>query len=128
MSFTDVTKSSETKLSAWDGIPIAYDNVDMTPPDDAPWCRTYVVDGDGFNAAIGEDCIRRTGLVIVQVFTPTHIGSTQARQLADDISNLFINSRDGDIQYYVPYIVRVGYIDKIYQLNINIPFIQDSTV
>lgn len=126
MSFEDVTHSSESTLSTWGEIPIGYDNVPELMPDDSAWCRTYVVDGDSFNIAIGDACVRRTGLVVVQVFTPTQIGSTQARQYADSISSLFINKRDNDIQYYVPYVTRVGYVDKIYQLNVSIPFQQDD--
>jgi len=128
MSFAAITQSSEKLIEGWGEIPVSYDNVAFDKVPEASWCRTYVVDGDSFSTAIGDRCIRMTGLVIVQIFTPTLLGSTQAREIADSLTNLFINKRDGDIQYYVPYVTRVGYIDKIYQLNLSVPFQMDSPV
>lgn len=128
MSFTDVSKSSEKLIEAWGVVPIAYDGVDFTAPSEAPWCRTYVIDGDSFNNAISDKCIRRTGLVIVQIFTPSMIGSRGARDLADQLSTVFTNQRDGSVQYYVAYATRVGYVDNLYQLNLSIPFQLDEVL
>ena len=128
MSFVEITTSAEQLLEAWGGVPISYDNAPFTPVPDSSWCRLYIIDGDSFNTAIGGSCIKRTGLVIVQVYTNTDIGSAAARDLADQISAVFSNVRDGSVQYLVANATRVGYTDKIYQLNVSIPFELDEVI
>lgn len=128
LGFDTIRQSAETIFNSWGTIPVAYDNVrpDFDQKDEAAWARITIVDGDSFNQSLGGTCIRRTGDVVIQIFTQQWEGSSLARQYADELSTLFSNKRSGDVQYWVARSLRVGHANDLYQYNVIIPFQYDE--
>ena len=121
-SLVEVLDSAETILNTWGELPIAFDNVKFDPATNNRWVRLTVVDGDSFKESIGCDRIKRTGIVTVQIFTETGIGSRIARTYADTITNLYKNITSGNVIYRTPSATRIGYENGVFQINVNIPF------
>jgi hypothetical protein len=128
MSFDAVRESAETKINTWGVLPASYDNVQFDSSSYDEWVRVTVIDGESFpRSIVGGSCkVRRTGFVSVQIFTKQWLGSSLARQYADDISNLFSNTSDGTIVYETASGLRVGHSEDVYQYNVLIPFIYDE--
>lgn len=128
MGFDTARGSAEGIISGWGSVPVAYDNVEFDSTAQDNWARITILDGDSFNRSLGGSCIRRTGIVVVQLFTKQWLGSSIARKYADELSVLFTNVRDGDVIYDVASVTRVGHETDFYQLNINIPFYIDEVL
>ena len=76
------------------GFPIAHENVDFTPPDDAPWLAVYLLPGDDeslMKDALGLD--QANGIFQVSIYTPSGSGDGEARRTADTILQYFKHGR-----------------------------------
>ena len=126
MSFDQVRKVTEEIIEAWGGLPIAYDNVDFDSQQHKEWVRVVVVDGDRFNAGLGGQCVRHTGLAVIQVFTEQNTGSKGARDHASQVADLYENSEVEGVVYLAAAVTRVGHANDFYQLNVQVPFRYDT--
>ena len=126
MSFDAPRKSAEVILRNWGAIPIAYDNVKFDSTEQEEWCRITIAPGDSFNASLGSNCERHIGLVVVQVFSKQWTGSSTTRERADEIATLFRGVVDGEVTYRTAMLTRVGHSQDFYQMNITVPYQQDS--
>ena len=114
--------------------PIAWPNVNFTPPAGEPWVRLTIRSDEAFSASLPAPTIRHrhTGMVVVQVFTPDNEGDAEARTLADQVCAIFRDVTAGGITYRgvdgsSPYVTEVGPDGSgWYQLNVWVPYYRDS--
>ena len=129
MSFEAIRLAVETHMMSWSDAPIAIDG-SLTPPDvqaaqddKQPWVRLTINHGDSFTAGLGsEPHVRRTGLVMVQIFTPENKGSRPAALLADSLAEHLQYHRDGPLETLAASVQRVGPSQGTYQYNVSVPF------
>ena len=90
MSYAAEREAIETRFAAaWTATPIAWDNVDFTPPE-GPWVRLHIVNGEAFQASMGSPVlVRHPGLIQIEINTPAGIGSGTAMTLADQACAIF---------------------------------------
>jgi hypothetical protein len=85
-------------IAAWTETPIAWGNVDFTPPDGAAWVRLHIENGDSYQASLGSPVlVRHPGLIQIAIFVPAGTGEGQAASLADQASVVFRFSMFDDI-------------------------------
>lgn len=129
MTFEEIRQAIEVRASQWTDAPIAYDGVPISSDvqtaqnQRTPWVRVTIVDGDSFTAGIGSGpCVRRTGLISVQVFTARDTGSAPARQLASSLAAHFEYWQSGELETQAARLINVGPDDTYYQMNLNVPW------
>ncbi|MBY6111218.1 DUF4128 domain-containing protein [Halomonas sp. DP1Y21-3] len=131
MTFDEIRIAIESRMVAWDGVPVAYDGAPNGPSVDAaianqePWVRLTIQHGDSFIAGLGsEPCVRRPGLIMCQVFTKDNQGSRQAYQIADSLAAHLQFWRTGHLETLASSVQRVGPSDGWYQALLRTPFRQ----
>ena len=129
MTFDEIRIAIESRMVAWDGVPVAYDGAPNGPSVDAaianqePWARLTIQHGDSFVAGLGsEPCVRRPGLIMCQVFTKDNQGSRQAYQIADSLVEHLEFWRTDHLETLASSVRRAGPSDGWYQLNVSTPF------
>lgn len=129
MTFEEIRAAIEIKMSQWSGAPVAFDGAPT--PDDVKtaqdtggsWVRCTIIDGDSFTAGIGSGpCVRRTGLIAIQVFTKRDTGSAPARQLASSLAAHFEYWQSGELETQAARLINAGPDDNYYQMNLNVPW------
>jgi hypothetical protein len=124
-------------LDGWseeDDAPVEWPNRPFDPPENEPWLRLHIDNGDPVQLTIGgqKNGYRYPGLIFFQVFVPAKSGDVIARSLADKIGNLFRAAvfpagDSGTIVCSTPRQVPVGKEEEIwYQLNCVVPFHRDT--
>lgn len=128
MSYQAAQVSIESEfVTNWTYTQVARDNVDFEPQSLTEWVRITVLPASGRQASMGADPLfRYNGLFCVQIFTRSGLGWGRATELADLITPLFRNRRLGNIQFYVPEMMRVGVTDGWYQVNVDCPFYREE--
>lgn len=113
MNMADTYKQEFDDLAAlftaeWgDTTPIVWSNVSFMPGFNEPWVRFNVVTGEAQQASIGSpgaNYFRYTGVIDVQVFTPTGAGDSAALELADKIIGIFYNAEMSGYRFSPGYI------------------------
>lgn len=132
MTFEQIRILIESRLASWNDIPIAWDNVPNGPAlqaaidDKEPWIRLTIQHGDSLTAGIGSSpCVRRTGLIMCQVFTDERIGSATAHQVATSLAQRLEYWQQGQLSTQASSVRRVGPQDSWYQINVTTPFRAD---
>ena len=132
MDFEQIRQKVEGRLFAWDGVPVAYDNapagqaVTDAQSNKDPWVRCVVNHGDSQTASVGSDpCVRRTGLVMCQVFTDRKIGSKTAMDIASSLAGHLEYHQDGKFLTRAASVNRIGDSDTWFQINVSVPFVAD---
>lgn len=127
MSYEAEKSTIETYFqSNWTATPIVFENVKA--PDGAnEWVRLTIVNGDAFQASMGDNpAFRHIGVVIVQIRTRRNIGSGRAIRLADMVDGLFRLLVLNNIRFKVPRLDR-GPIDEEWFINnVSIEFYRGS--
>ncbi|WP_252108997.1 phage tail terminator-like protein [Halomonas sp. S3-1-1] len=136
-SFESIRIAIESRLASWDGVPVLYDGSRSPNTQDArdtrdvtnairnstAWVRCTIQHGSSFTAGVGSaPCVRRTGLISFQIFTPEHQGSHPAALLADSLAQHFEYHQDGNFETLAASAQRVGPTDGWYQYNVTCPF------
>ena len=139
-SSTYNTTIESTFATAWGATtPIAYDNVEFTPPSSSAYVKLEVWDGPSSKASIGAgNQLRRTiGTAFFTIYTPMGLGSKPARTYADQIVTIFRDLQigglvfeEGDIsrigeKYYPSGGTSVNGTGQWYELMVAIPFRSD---
>ncbi len=95
----------------FDAPPIAFENVQFTPPD-GPWLRGTILPGQTAQGSMGDDGYNTyQGLYQVSVFTPRNTGRAQALELVTQIIEHFHRGRVLD---FIPGIkVRIGVASRL---------------
>jgi|SRR5690554_1582896 len=131
MTFEDIRKTVEVRMAAWataKTISVAYDNVKPSFDTAAldKWVRCTIIDGDSFTAGIGSDpCVRRVGLVSMQIFTRRDKGSLAAREIATSLASHWEYYQSGGFSTQAARLINVGPDDNYYQLNLQVGFTAD---
>ncbi len=132
MTFEQIRLIVESRMAAWTDAPVAFDGAPAGPDvlgaqeNKTPWVRLSIVDGDSFTAGLGSSpCVRRTGIIFVQVFTNRDIGSRPARLIADSLAAHIQYYRQGGLESLAATVTRIGPSDGYYQINVSVPFRAD---
>ena len=127
--FEDIRAAVEVHASEWKDAPLDLDAVpkektlSASIDDKGAWCRLTINHGVSMTAGIGSaPCVRRTGLIDIQVFTPEHKGSSPAAKLADRLAEHWEYWQKGHISTQAASVRRIGSSDGWYQYNVSIPF------
>lgn len=90
MSYAAERQAIEQRFAAaWTATPIAWDNVDFTPPAGA-WVRLHIENGASFQASMGVPIhVRCPGLIQIAVFVPVGTGLGLSASLADQAGAIF---------------------------------------
>jgi hypothetical protein len=88
--------------------PIAWPNVDYAPTVGVPWVRFNVIPGESGRAALGKDFVRHVGVIMIQIFTPLGSGEMTARDLADEVTDIYRGAMLSGFRFGEPSISRTG--------------------
>lgn len=128
-TFESIQLAIESKMAAWDGVPVAYDGVPNSPAltqamaAKSSWVRLTIQHGASFTAGIGsEPCVRRSGLVMMQIFTPINSGSRPAATIADSLAQHWEYWQEQGIETQAASVQRVGPQDDYYLYVVSLPF------
>ena len=112
------------------GTDISWPDDKFNPPNGESWVSFTMLIFDGYQASIGSpgnNRQRRTGQVVIQVFQPQGKGSTEARQLADDAVDIFVNQNVSGVIFRNVHARPVGNDGRgYYQINVVAPFYYDD--
>lgn len=100
--------------------PVAYDNIEFTPPDNAKWIRLSVRNNDTNNLSIGVKGNRRFeryGFIFFQVFIPGDSGTYDGDQLCNAIVDLFEGEKIQNIYFPKGTYTEYGKEDVWFQYN-----------
>lgn len=129
MTFEEIRLAVESHMASWTDAPIAYDGAPIGPSvkdaqdSGTPWVRLTIQHGDSFTAGVGQGpCVRRTGVIFVQVFTNRDIGSRPAMLLADSLAQHLEYFTSGKLETQAATLTRVGPKDGYYQVNVSCGF------
>lgn len=132
MGFEDIRLAIESRMHGWIEAPVAYDGVPASPDvvtaqrNKSPWVRVTINHGDSFTASIGHrPCVRRTGLIMCQIFTPERQGSRPAALLADSLAERLEYYQDSHFETQAASVQRIGPSDGYYQYNLVVPWRAD---
>jgi len=112
-------------------IPVAYDNQkpNFVPEEQDVWVRISILNGARDQISMGDTkVIRSIGVVSFQIFARENKGSTDARTIADAISNVFDLQRVENMQFKTSYIGGILLNQGFYQLNLNVPYFRNEIV
>lgn len=130
MGFDEIRQAIEAYQMTWPGTePVALDGT-ATPPAVVaakesydPWIRMTLNHGASLTAGIGSaPCVRRTGLIQLQVFTPEQKGSAPAAQIADSLAAHWEFYQAGHFETQAASVQRIGPQDGYFQFNVTVPF------
>lgn len=114
----------------WGETPIAWENMDFTPPSPpAAYVQFSVLNGDANQATIGapgSNIFRHVGMVSINVFTPESTGKAESLRLADMAAAIFRGRTDDGLRFKAPKATPLGVQDHYFQVNISVPFARDS--
>jgi len=132
MDFQEIQEAIEVKTAAWSVAPVAYDAapagsaVTTAQSNGDPWAALTIQHGGSATAGIGADpCPRRTGRIVIQVFTKDGTGSNKAHVLAASIAAHFEYWQSGGLSTQAASLSRVGPANGWYQVNVAVPFRAD---
>lgn len=133
MDFEQIRLAVEGRLYSWDGVPVAYDNAPAGPSvteaqnNKDPWVRCVVQHGDSQTTSVGSGPkVRRTGLVMCQVFTDRKVSSKPAMDIASSLASHLEYYQDGKFLMRAASVNRIGDDGQgFYQINVTVPFVAD---
>jgi hypothetical protein len=122
MSFVNERAYIEARLSAnWATTPIDWENVDFDTPNNSPWIRLSVLNGESDRRNINSGK-RHLGLVVIQIFVPINTGTNTIRGYADTLAAVFEDQDFDDVECGIASIAIIGNSDVWYQVNVTIPY------
>ncbi|WP_210014808.1 MULTISPECIES: phage tail terminator-like protein [Pseudomonas] len=132
MTFEQIRAIVIGRMQQWAGIPP--EDVDLEPNGDAPfdpagraiWARLADIPGLGSAPEVGiGPCVRRTGIIIIQLFVPSYKGTLAITKAADTLVQHFEFYSDptGPFDCYAASASTVGDDGHgWYQVNISVPY------
>ena len=133
---TIMTRFNTQMNSTRPNVPIAWPNIDFDPTvnfnaaSHQGWARITILAGDQNQASInGSSTLwRQTGVITVQVFTPTEKGAEMGLSIADDVAAIFRGLTVSGVVMKAGSVVPIGREDEepFYQVNVDVPFRYDT--
>lgn len=132
MTFEQIRNIVITRMTQWAGIPAAsvdYPNNPQGPFSPAGktiWARLSDIPGLSSTPEIGiGPCVRRTGIVVIQLFVPTYKGTLAITKAADTLVQHFefYSDPSGPFDFFEASAQNIGDDgNNWYQVNIRIPY------
>ena len=136
MTFEEFRAFVEGKMQTdWTATPIEFENVNDSAAlttaknNKSPWIRFVIRSGDGNLQTIGSNSRldRFAGNLIAQIFVAQKTGTAIARGYADDIADIWRGyAGQPCVQFYTPFSNEIGDNEGWFQINVNIPFLNDE--
>ncbi|MBW9246937.1 phage tail terminator-like protein [Pseudomonas paracarnis] len=132
MTFEQIREIVMARMEQWAGIPAA--DVDYPNNPDGPfdpegrpiWARLADVPGLSSTPEVGiGPCVRRTGIIVIQLFVPTYKGTLAITKAADTLVEHFEYYSDpsGPFDCFAASAQVVGDDGRgFYQVNVRIPY------
>ena len=132
-NFNTIRKDIENQFkNNWNAItyPVAYDNTTIDVPA-GPWVRLSIVPSISRNAVFGEETVRNSGNISVQIFTPLDQGAGESYAIADLVIVALANKTvNGHLFTYAARVINIGegvrrlkdIESGLYQINVLIPY------
>jgi hypothetical protein len=117
----------------WAGVSptIAYTfgDVKFDPPAAAPWVRLTILPGEAVQVEMGmKRRVRRTGLVVVDIFVPAGSGDGLAKSLGDAVAGIFQLRTLSGVVFRATSMERVGPDGPWVQYSASTPYQADSLI
>ncbi|BAW23956.1 MULTISPECIES: phage tail terminator-like protein [Pseudomonas] len=131
MTFEQIRNIVINRMTQWAGIPVA--NVDypnnakpFDPAGKTIWARLADIPGPSSTPEVGiGPCVRRTGIIVVQLFVPTYKGTLAITRAADTLVEHFefYSDPSGPFECQAASAQIVGDDgNNWYQVNVRIPY------
>ncbi|WP_250133765.1 DUF4128 domain-containing protein [Citrobacter freundii] len=104
MRIADLLESRVAIIAESLGLPIAWQNIAFTPPDDAPYGRVYVLPAQTVGQDLEGQLRTYQGILQLNIIAPAGSGVTLARGLAKSVADAFPEGLplvDGDLTVYI---------------------------
>lgn len=122
---TEKKNIEEFFIANWTHTPIEFENGETSLTSE--YVRITIQNGDAFQVSMGDNpSFRHVGVVFVQIFTATDIGSGRALELADLVDQLFRIAVVSNIHFSVPQVKRIRNESEWFQVNVSIAFYRGS--
>lgn len=129
MTFEQIRSIVITRMTQWAGIPkgdVDYPNkrVPFDPEGKAVWARLSDVPGLSSTPEIGiGPCVRRTGIIVIQLFVPTYTDTVLITQKADTLVEHFEFYSERGFECFAASAQVIGDDGNgWYQINIQVPY------
>jgi len=124
--YAKITKSIEERMKVnWSLTPVEYDNIDFLEVAGQSFIRLRIHTPNKQRIAIG-GLERVTGYIDGSIFVPSNSSRENIDILVDEFSKIFELWDDGEIEFKLARINRVGQVNEWYQLQVIIPFTFDT--
>lgn len=131
MTFEQIRSIVITRMTQWTGILAA--NVDypnnsqpFDPAGKAIWARLSDIPGLSSAPEVGiGPCVRRTGMIVIQLFVPTYTGTLAITRAADTLVQHFeyYSAPDGPLDFFAASPSVIGDDGNgWYQVNVSLPY------
>jgi len=129
MTFEQIRSIVITRMTQWTGIPAASvdfpnNNVPFDPAGKSIWARLANIPGLASTPEVGlTPHVRKTGIIVVQLFVPTYKGTLAITKAADTLVEHFQFFSQGGFDCFAVSTNTVG-DDGLgwYQVNIQVPY------
>jgi hypothetical protein len=134
MGFADEHRTIRERFnSLWEAqhpdVRITWGNVGFNPDNHTSWVRLTIQDGEARQVSMGfPKLFRNTGVIFVQVFTPSGVGPDPALKLADDAAAIFRNFKQDGVTCRAPSIRDSRQDGRWYQVVLQVPFYRDEMI
>lgn len=129
MTFEQIRNIVITRMTQWVGIPassVDYPNPPQpfNPAGKTIWARLADIPGLASTPEVGlSPCVRRTGIIIVQLFVPSYKGTLAITRAADTLVQHFEFFSEGGFDCFAASAANIGDDGNgWYQVNIQIPY------
>lgn len=108
-------------------LAIVFDNQDVDSKQQDIWCRVNIRPGESIQADLGANKrFRVPGIMIVQIFNRTGLGTRAINVIVDRINGFFRAITVGGVTYQTPSVTHLGANKGWYQVNIACPWYSDD--
>jgi hypothetical protein len=129
MTFEQIRSIITTRMTQWTGIPafsVDYPNppAPFNPAGKTIWARLSDIPGLSSAPEVGlSPCVRRTGIIIIQLFVPSYKGTLAITRAADTLVQHFEFFSQGGFDCFAASAATVGDDGNgWYQVNIQVPY------
>lgn len=129
MTFEQIRSIVITRMTQWTGIPassVDYPNPPQpfNPAGKTIWARLADIPGLASTPEVGlSPCVRRTGIIIVQLFVPSYKGTLAITRAADALVQHFEFFSEGGFDCFAASAATIGDDGNgWYQVNIQVPY------
>jgi len=137
-SFDDERKAIESRFAtawaagAYAAVPVAYENAQFDPPENAPYVVVTIRPADGNQESLGSgtQLSRYLGVILISILVPSNTGQALARNMADAAATMFRRAQfsagsSGTITCRIPYMNVLGVQDGMFRIEVTADYQRD---